>query len=451
MNKYLLACALLIHTHVSYGGVSADEAARLGRDLTPIGAERAGNVEGSIPEWTPLRPYGSPPGKYTLDPKMAEEKPLFTITAANAAQYANRLTAGHRKLLQTYPTYRMQVYPSRRDVSWPDAIVDATRVNATRCGRDGDETLDNCRLGFPFPIPQAGAEPIWNHKLKWRGEALTRYNNQLIVQSDGRYQLTKLVEDVDYPYASIVNPVPLTRTSAEFSRYLSQTLAPPRLAGTFLLFVDRVAAGSQGRAGWTYSPSLRRVRRSSNLCCDNPYEGTDGHQFYDQIDMFNGTLSRFNWQLLGKRELYISYHANRIANPKIKYADMVRPGHFNPELPRYELHRVWVVEGTVKPSVSHTFKRRVLYLDEDTWTIVAVDAYDHRDGLYQFQEGHLLVAARMLAGFTSPELIYHFSSGRYFVTGVANEDKPPNTDPKFPADHFTPEALRRRASVGAGE
>lgn len=451
-NKFTLKQTLLVCVVCSYGlsaeaKVSREEAQQLGQALTPIGAERAGNAAGTIPEWKAFRPYGSPPGKYALDPAMAAEKPLLTITKANMARYGEQLTAGHKKLLLSYDSYKMTVFPTHREVSWPDEIADATQRNATSCERVSSDVLDGCRLGFPFPIPRDGAEPIWNHKLKWRGEALTRYNNQLIVQTDGQYQLTKLVEDVSYPYASIRHPVPITRTSGEFTKYLSQTLAPPRLAGTYILLIDRVGAGGKGRLAWQFAPGMRRARRATHISFDNPYEGTDGHQFYDQIDMFNGSLSRYDWKLAGKREMYVSYHANRIAGSKTKYGDMATPRHLNQDLARYELHRIWVVEATVKPGMTHTLKRRVFYLDEDGWNILAVDGYDNRDQLYQFQEGHYLISARALAGFTSPEVIYHFDSGRYFVTGMANEDQPPNTAVHFEDDHFTPEALQRRSAT----
>ncbi|TXI10674.1 MAG: DUF1329 domain-containing protein, partial [Rhizobium sp.] len=50
---------------------------------------------------------------------------------------------------------------------------------------------------------------------------------------------------------------------------------------------------------------------------------------------------------------------------------------------RYRLRflKVWLVPGfrvaTLKPGTSHTFKKRNLYLDEDSWNIVLVDDYDN--------------------------------------------------------------------------
>ncbi|WP_028007098.1 DUF1329 domain-containing protein [Solimonas flava] len=423
--------------------VTQQEADALGKDLTPIGAEKAGNKDGSIPAWEPEPQRGALSGEFPNNPKVDAEKPLFTITKANMAQYADKLSEGHKKLLSTYDTYKMIVYPSHRLVDWPKEIKDATVKNATTCEIQGTDVLNNCKMGFPFPVPKTGAEPIWNHKLKWRGEAVTRYNNQMIVQNNGDYQLTKIIEDVQFPYASIKNPQPIMSGNGEYLEYLSRVVAPPRLAGTFILVHDKTGTGADGRAAWLYSPGLKRIRRAPTVCCDNPYEGTDGHQFYDQVDMFNGVLERYTWKIVGKKEFYIPYDSNKIAGNKVKYKDLARPKHLNQDLPRYELHRVWVVEANLRPGTSHTFKTRRFYIDEDSWTIAMVDDYDNRDQLYQFQEGHIISAPNLQAATTVPEVIYHFTAGRYFITAAWNEDKPIDATVNFKPDYFTAASVQK--------
>lgn len=423
--------------------VSQQEADALGKDLTPIGAEKAGNKDGSIPAWEPEPQRGALSGEFPNNPKVEAEKPLFTITKANMAQYADKLSEGHKKLLSTYDTYKMIVYPSHRLVDWPKEIKDATVKNATTCEIQGTDVLNNCKMGFPFPVPKTGAEPIWNHKLKWRGEAVTRYNNQMIVQNNGDYQLTKIIEDVQFPYASIKNPQPIMSGNGEYLEYLSRVVAPPRLAGTFILVHDKTGTGADGRAAWLYSPGLKRIRRAPTVCCDNPYEGTDGHQFYDQVDMFNGVLERYTWKIVGKKEFYIPYDSNKIAGNKVKYKDLARPKHLNQDLPRYELHRVWVVEANLRAGTSHTFKTRRFYVDEDSWTIAMVDDYDNRDQLYQFQEGHIISAPNLQAATTVPEVIYHFTAGRYFITAAWNEDKPIDATVNFKPDYFTAASVQK--------
>jgi len=449
MNKLLaslLGAAALCVAAQAGAKASADEAAKLGTTLTPVGAEKAGNADKSIPEWKPKPREGALKGDWPHDNEIDLDKPLFTITKANMAQYAAKLSEGHKKLLSSYDSYKLNVYPSRRPIGWPDEIYAATKANATSCELVNSEILNSCKLGFPFPIPKSGAEPVWNHKLKWRGESVTRYNNQMIVQPNGQFQLTKIVEDVTFGYASIKSPLELKPGQGEFLKYLSKTVAPPRLAGTFILVHEKMGTGAEGRAAWLYSPGLKRIRRAPTVCCDNPYEGTDGHQFYDQVDMFNGALERYNWKLLGKKEMYIAYNSNKIAGNKTKYKDLAKPKHLNQDLGRYELHRVWVVEADIKPGTSHTFKKRRFYLDEDGWTIGMVDDYDNRDQLYQFQEGHIINAPNLLAATTVPEVIYHFTSGRYFITAAWNEDKPIDATASFNSDYFSAASVQKMST-----
>ncbi len=337
----------------------------------------------------------------------------------------------------------MNVYPTHRTVAFPDFIYKATAANATTCKLQGTDEPDNCTLGFPFPFPKTGAEVIWNHRLKWRGDAAQRYNNQFIVQPSGDYQQTKILEKVKFYYASTSDPVSLKNGEGEFLRYLSQTLSPPRLAGTFILVHEKSGTGDTGRAAWLYSPGLKRIRRAPTVQYDNPYEGTDGNQFYDQVDMFNGALDRYNWKLVGKKEFYLPYNSDKIAGNTAKYRDIIRPHHLNQDLPRYELHRYWVVEANLKPGTNHTFKTRRFYVDEDAWNIEAVDDYDNKDQLYKFQEGHLITAPNIQAASTVPEIIYDFFSGRYFITAAFNEYKPVDLTVSWPDDYFTAASVQK--------
>lgn len=438
-----LGAACMAYAALAVSKVGPDEAGKLGKDLTPVGAEKAGNADGSIPAWEPAPKRGELSGEFPNAPKIDAEKPKFTINKANMGQYEAKLTEGHKYLLKTYDSYKMNVYPTHREVDFPEAVKQATVKNASTCEMIGTDTLDNCKLGFPFPIPKTGAEPVWNHKLKFRGEYAKRYNNQMIVQRDGQFQLTKIIEDAAFYYGSIEKQVPLTKDSGEFLRYLSRTVAPPRLAGTFILVHEKAGTGEAGRSAWLYTPALKRIRRAPTVCCDNPYEGTDGHQFYDQVDMFNGSLERYNWKLVGKKEVYIPYDSNKIAGSSIKYKDLIRPKHLNQELPRYELHRVWVVEANIKAGTSHTFGKRVMYFDEDSWNIVAEDDYDNRGELMQFHEGHLVIGYNIQAAATVPEVIYHFNSGRYFVTAAFNEDKPYDLSVKYNDDYFNASSVQK--------
>lgn len=425
--------------------VTPDQAARLGKDLTPVGAEKAASADGLVPAWTPApASKGKLSGEFASDPAIEAETAKFTITSANMDKYADQLSAGSKYLLKTFKDYKMQVYPSHRNVAWPDFIYKASAVNAVNCDLLGTDNPNNCSQGFPYPIPSDGAQVIWNHRLKWRGNTVQRSNDQLLVDQTGRFSTAKLVEDVQFLYATEKNPVTLTDGKGLFLYYLSKIIAPARTAGTMILVNESGGTGATGRAAWLYAPALKRIRRAPAVCCDNPYEGSDGQQFYDQVDMYNGELTRYTWKLIGKRAMVVPY--NNFKASRAKYATLVAPNHVNQDLPRYEYHRVWVVEATLRPGERHTYAKRVFYVDEDSWDVVMVDCYDAKGDLFNFQEGLLTPQYNVQTAFTVPEIIYHFDSGRYFLTALQAEGAPNNYAVDYPPGFFTDQAVQQRAT-----
>jgi hypothetical protein len=156
-------------------------------------------------------------------------------------------------------------------------------------------------------------------------------------------------------------------------------------------------------------------------------------------------LDRYDWKLVGKKEMIIPYNAVRINDRTLKYKDILKPKHINPELTRYELHRVWVVEATVQAGKTHQFAKRRFYLDEDSWSIAAVDLYDSRGQLYKFQEAHLFVAPFIPTVTGVPELVYDFTNGKYFATALSNEDKVADFTMTFEDKYFTSNNLASKA------
>ncbi|TXH06049.1 MAG: DUF1329 domain-containing protein [Nevskiaceae bacterium] len=371
-------------------------------------------------------------------------KPLYVITAANEAKYDRYLSEGHKAMFKTYPDYKMIVYPTVRTAFFPDAILKATVANATRASLSGTDDVEGAELGFPFPMPKAGAEPLWNHKLKFRGSAVKRYNNQAIVKADGSYKISKLIEDVKFKYANLKEPSTGAKKSI-FAYYMQAVLSPPRVAGQITLVQETAGGAGNTRIAYLYSPGLARVNRAPDVGYDNPSIGSDGEQFNDQIDEFNGAQDRFDWKLLGKKEILIPYNSWVINSPTFKYNDIIRPGHINQDLARYELHRVWVVEATLRAGQRHRFGKRRFYLDEDSWSVAVVDCYDNRGELWKVQEAHLLTVPFIPTVTGIPETIYDLQSKRYFVTAMTNEDAISDFEINYTDDYFSPDALKRKA------
>ncbi|HZP11090.1 MAG TPA: DUF1329 domain-containing protein [Nevskiaceae bacterium] len=382
------------------------------------------------------------PGKQTT--VLDSIKPLYVVTNANLAQYKSQISVGHLAMFATYPDYKMIVYPTARNAFYPDEILKATIANATRATLVGTDDVQNAQLGFPFPIPKSGAEPLWNHKLKFRGSAVKRFNNQAIVAADGSYKISKLIEDVKFKYASLKEPA-TTGQRKIFALYLQEVLSPPRVAGQIILVHETAGGAGNSRAAWIFSPGLGRVNRAPDVGYDNPSVGSDGEQFNDQVDVFNGALDRYDWKLLGKKEVLIPYNSWLLNSPTFKYKDIIRAGHINQDLARYELHRVWVVEATLRQGTRHRFGKRRFYIDEDSWAIASVDCYDDRGELWKVQEAHLITVPFIPTTTGIPEIIYDLQSKRYFITALTNEDAISDFETSYTDDFFSPGTLQRKA------
>lgn len=416
---------LVLAASSAHAKVSQAEADKLGKSLTPLGGEKAANKDGSIPAWdggwSMERPKGKErdPASYAL---VANDKPLFTVTKDNLAQYKDQLTPGHAAMFGRYPeTYKMNVYPSRRTAVAPDYINAATAKNAVTAelGNNG-ESLQNAVTGIPFPIPQSGLEAIWNHKTRYRGTSVTRYNVQLAVQTSGDFQPYVLREDVRFHY-SYPNQTP-EKLENVILYFLQITTAPPRQAGNVLLIHETMDQIKEARRAWLYNPGQRRVRRAPNVSYDNPGTGSDGLRTNDQLDAFNGATDRFSWKLLGKKEMLVPYNAVKLIDSKLKYKDLTRKGHLNQDLARYEKHRVWVLDSTLKPGTSHIYSRRTFYIDEDTHSIVSIDIYDRRGSMWRVQEAHAMNMPWMKATVPVTGTVNDLQSGRYLVLDVSNEE-----------------------------
>lgn len=413
--------------------------------LTPVGAVAAGSDDGRIPAWdgglTPERwpaRFGQR-GDRLVDP-YSDDTPSYVVTPDNVRDHRDVLSAGHQALLRRHPDYRMPVYPTRRSAAFPPAIYAATQANAARAALQDDDTLVGAEQGFPFPVPTRGAEVLWNHRLKYRADGVIRDNVEGVVYPNGTRSLNHRVERALFTYATLNAAV---RDPDLVGYYAGTIVAPLMHAGTALLMHEPVNVRVNAPRAWLYNAGQRRVRRAPVWGYDTPVPGTDGMQTADQLDMFHGPLDRYDWTLLGRRELLIPYNSYRINSDALRYRDVATARFPDPTHTRYELHRVWVVEATVKDGLRHRYGRRVFYVDEDSWSIALVDVYDARGSLWQLQEGHLLSYYPAQTVTAIPEVIHDLHSGRYFITAMNNEHKPYRPGTALRPQDFTARALRQ--------
>ncbi len=446
--KCIVGLLLLVAT-----SVSAQQAAKPGAELTPMGAEQAANAAGTIPAWTggikSLADAGQPgfkPGGHHPDP-YAGDKPLYKIDATSMSKYAENLTAGHKALLSAYKgSYFMNVYPSRRSAAFPQRIYDAVKANASSAKLTGSGNGVTGAIGGPsFPAPKAGVEVIWNHILRFRAEIAERVIGQAAVTRAGGYNMVKLHDETYVGYA-----LPGATEEALDNvvlYFIQETIAPARLAGEILLVHETLDQTVEHRKAWLYNPGQRRVRRAPNVAFDNPGTGSDGLRTSDQFDIYNGSPERYEWKLVGKQEIVVPYNAYPLHSNKLKNSDILKPLHINQQHARYELHRVWVVDATLRPGQRHIYKRRTFYVDEDSWQILVVDCYDNRDQLWRVQEGHSINYYEIPTFWTTLETTYDLQAGRYLALGLDNEEpRTVNFGAKRTAADFTPAAIANRGT-----
>ncbi len=424
--------------------LSADQVARLGADLTPFGGERAGNAEGTIPPWEggiTVPPASYTPGMHHPDP-YADDRVLFTIDQSNMEQYKEKLTQGQQAMLTAYKSFYMNVYPTRRSASAPQRIYDATRkVAATARLSDDGNGVTGAVIGIPFPIPDNGLEAIWNHLVRFRGQTVVRYIGQAMPTRGGDYTLVRFEDELDLRY--VHQDMTEEKLNNILLLFKQKVVAPARLAGSILLVQETLNQVKENRRAWIYNQGQRRVRRAPNVAYDNPGTASDGLRTNDQFDMFNGAVDRYDWKLLGKREMYVPYNSYKLHSDKLRYAEILTPLHINSEFPRYELHRVWVVDATLKEGLRNIYKRRTFYIDEDSWQILAVDIYDNRDQLWRVAEGHVINYYEVPTIWTTLEVTTDLQAGRYLALGLDNETSIYDFGVKRSFEDYTPAALRR--------
>jgi hypothetical protein len=452
MKTKLLTTALTLSLAASaaVAEVPANQAARLGADLTPMGAEKAGSTSG-VSSWSGRAINGSAllngfDGGALPNP-FASEKASYTITAGNAAQYDSQLTVGQKAMLATYPdSYRLNVYKSNRTCTYPDFVYKAAKRNAA-VGQliDGGNGISEAIMASPFPIPSSAAEVVWNHTLRYRGERVARDFNITAPTAGGDFTLTYTRDEIVFPYSNAQNAraEDLNNISIYFVAYTS---APARRAGNVVLVHETLNMAKEGRKAWTYSPGTRRVRRAPNIAYDNPVTNGDGMGTSDQYDGYNGAPDRYTWTVSGVEEkLSQQNNYNAVLTD---YDTLLQAGHANPDVMRYEMRRQWVIEGNLKGDARHIYAKRVLRMDEDSKQMTAGEMYDGRGELWRVQEIGQAPDYRpdaQVCWTTGGEFIYDLLAGRYM--GLAMKSgRPANVVTgleRLEPDYYTPANVRR--------
>jgi hypothetical protein len=447
-----LGCALALLGNQAFAAVSPEEADKLGKSLTPMGANPAPNADGSIPKWTG-ETLGAPKsvnykgtGTHYPDP-YPNEKPLFTITGKNYQEYAKNLTDGQLAMFKKYPdTFRMPIYVTKRDVRYSDRVHENTKQNAlhTTLNADGNGT-GNVFYGVPFPIPKNASEVLWNHMASpLIGETVGTLDGAAVF-SNGDIVMRQGIEERNVFYYSEAITREEFNKSNIAAKVMIQTLAPVKNKGEVILVHEYKEVSKDSRDAWQYLPGIRRVRRAPNIGYDFP-DGPGGLRTVDDALMFNGANNRYTWKLEGQRELFIPYNDYVMDSPNTKYKDLLTPNHVNPDFMRYELHRCNIIVAELAPGSRHVYAKRRIYTDEDTWAAVMADNYDGQGTLWRTNLRTMLNMYDLPGMSARVEIYNDLQKGAYLTNYMVNEQSgPPHRVPAtyWPDDYFTPANVRK--------
>lgn len=420
MKSLLAASLAAIVSGQVLADISPAEAAKLGNELTLVGAEKSGNADGSIPAYEgglTTAPAGFKNGDAFRPDPFAGEKPVLVIDGSNVEQYKDKLTAVTAELAKRFPSFKVNVYPTHRSVSLPQGVLDNTVKNAVNAkSLEGGNAIENVLPGVPFPIPRSGAEAMWNHLLRYQGVNTASKFDSWNVDSAGVATLATTGKGfINYAsYNDLNKPVQGSDTIYQIKLYYT---GPARRAGEATLLRDAANPLEQPRRAWSYLPGVRRVKMAPDLAYDTPNPSTSGAAAYDDSFVFAGALDRFDWKLVGKQEMYVPYNTyalTYVKDPK----QLTTPNFPNPELVRWEMHRVWVVEGSLREGKRHIYHKRRFYLDEDSWVALASDQYDARGQLYRGSFAFLTQSYDQQNPDATPTLIHDLVSGSYNINGL---------------------------------
>lgn len=445
------ALALLGTLATEARAVTPDELSHLGNDLTAVGAEKAGNADGSIPAFAGSdKPasgwaFGKPREEFWTH---KGEKPLFTIDATNADKYADKLSPGQLQMLKQIKGYTMPVYPTHRDCGFPDFVEKNTKDGALKSamGKDG-WSLDMATLpSVPFPIPKDGIQVLQNWLMHYMGSGIDwQAHTYVSPKAGGDSPIVATWKQTNYyPWAKTGVHTPKEEGGLVTAFYYG-FIEPASLAGQGL--VQRFYY-EKNTDSFYYFTGQRRVRRLPAYAYDAPLIGFENQYPADTTWIFIGNPDRFNWKLVGKKEVYVPYNGFAMQRFDTKLSDVVMPTYVDAKVRRYELHRMWVIEGTVKEGERHATPKKTMYIDEDSWIPAIGDDYDAQGKLWKSKENYITPEWEVNSCAPSASIYADLSNGRYVFdmsplgTGRDMKFFPPDAqDKRLNESYYTGENL----------
>lgn len=411
-----------------WAAVTQSEADQLKTTLTPFGAEKAGNSDGSIPAWTgnlvqkkANNQNGFPGNQFT------EDQVKLHITSENLEQFQDKLSEGTKEILKKYKTFRLDVYPTRRSGEFPEYVNENTFKNATNAEMvEEGRSVKGAYGGIPFPIPKNGLEVYWNHTLHYRLPSSEFGIKNILGSADGRRTLATAADNNNQsPYYFKDGSVDTWNGDYLLARFTNK--APIFKVGESLVIRDSVNF-PETRVAWQYLVGQRRVRRAPTVAYDTPDFVASGANYFDEVIGFYGAPDRYDWNLVGKKEMYIPYNNNQFFQTPEDEAFVAN--HPNPDKLRWELHRVWVVEAKLADGKRHAVPTRRFYFDEDTWAVSMIDGYDAEGKMWRANYVIPFVVPEIPAVVADPVIIFDLQADTYSCVQCMNDGYYKSVEPK---------------------
>jgi len=336
----------------------------------------------------------------------------------------------------------MNIYPSRRNIQFAPEFYAAVEKNLKSCYVDEEGNIHGYNGAIAIPTPKNGIEAIWNIRRMYVGDDANDTRCRRVVSPSGRIKKTMWeIKVVNYGVSRIKSR-PFPNPEGIFQKLRNLTVYPADEKGVDFLAVSYMDSSKLDDT-WLFLPTLRRVRRAPSMANGGQL---DGESTMDETGLeFRGTVPWWDWKLHGKKEMYVPYNCYDLFLPDAEDEDECWPMDINPERIRYELHRVWVVEGILKEGLTHPYSRRVSYYDEDMWQPVVADRYDKRGNLWRMYEAYGYAdpcnMMRMYIGY----IYMNLESGRYELFGGCRKLLPTTTvyDTGLDPSDFTVQSLRK--------
>ena len=454
-NSTAVALVLSLLSTTAVARMSAEDVARLGKDLNPMGGIKAGSEDGLLPEWTgnvvglPEGMNWDGPGTPYPDP-WPDEKTVFVITKDNMEQYRARLSPGQIAMFETYPdTFRMPVFPGHREFAYDDRYYAKVGYNAEHGELISDnESIKGYIGAAAFPVPSNGPEVVW--LTRTTGAYLTRDGeySDIAVFPNGTQSTRRSKFVQESPYADRNNPLTPEYEYPNLGKYggyiMTYVTEPTRDKGLITSIFEPYDFSEYAREVWRYLPGSRRVRRAPTVGFDTP-DGPGGLKTVDEVRGFNGSMERFDWQLIGRQEMFIPYHNYKFDDPNVSYKELLTKFHANPDYMRYELKRVWVAEGTLREGERHIYGKRRIYVDEDTGLTAITENYDGRGELWKVVLFNNIYEYNGDAYVRRVQMYHDLRAGAYIAERLINDSSPMLYDvtPLKGPTHFSPTNVRK--------